>query len=271
MSGSGGPCFPTIGIERMRFDETLTFEAVLPPSLGGGQTAPSSARRADCRRADRARPLVHIVSADGGLVRDLQSVLHLRLFDVRCYNTPELFLRNAHIGDDAAWQCLVCEMRPTGVGGAGLLRELQRQERQLPTIFLASGGDLTATVDAMRAGALSVLCMPVPLDELLGLIDEARAEAHDPATTIFTLEMGKLLTPRQRDVLNLAMQGLKTKEVARKLGLSHRTVEVHRAHILRRLGYACFSEILRDMLRPGSGLGPLFTSEGGTGRHVGGL
>ena len=76
----------------------------------------------------------------------------------------------------------------------------------------------------------------------------AHSQFDTTALADFAAEKTKRLTARQGEVFNLAMQGLKTKEIARVLGLSYRPVEPHRAHILRRLGYSAFFELLQEML-----------------------
>ena len=103
----------------------------------------------------------------------------------------------------------------------------------------------------MRAGAVTVLEKPVNEQELIDVVDDALKQPifATPANSSATVEKYRqLLTDRQREVFDCLLKGLQTKEVARQLGLSPRTVEVHRANILERLEVSNFSQVLRQFL-----------------------
>jgi FixJ family two-component response regulator len=136
-----------------------------------------------------------------------------------------------------------------GMNGAELQAEMARRGIDLPIIFLSGQGDIPTTVRAMREGALDFLTKPVTLPVLIQAIDAALA--RDAENHRLALERRELrsrlekLSAREREVLDLALAGLQNKEIARDLGLSHRTVEVHRSRIFLKLGVTSLMEAMR--------------------------
>ena len=139
-----------------------------------------------------------------------------------------------------------------GMSGLELQDELQRRHIVLPMILISGHADVPQAVRAMRAGALTVLEKPVNEQELIDVIHQAlngNGAGDAAGAQPRALEVQRaLLTERQRDVFDLLIRGLQTKDVARQLDLSPRTVEVHRAHILQRLNVSSFSQLRRQML-----------------------
>jgi RNA polymerase sigma factor (sigma-70 family) len=120
-----------------------------------------------------------------------------------------------------------------GMNGLALQDELARRGAALPIIFLTARGDIPTTVQAMKAGAADFLTKPVEGKLLLERVQAALArshEAHNERKRLATL------TDREREILRLAIAGHPNKEIARRLGISHRTVEVHRSRILAKTG-----------------------------------
>ncbi len=148
-------------------------------------------------------------------------------------------------------RCLVTDMRMPGMSGFALLEEMQRRHINIPVIMMSGHGDVPMAVRAMRMGAVSFLQKPVDEQELIDLVNQALAEPPRPGKHRGHNDLQAQraqLTGRQAEIFDLLMQGLQSKEVARRLGLSPRTIEVHRAHILKRLGAESFAQLIRDFL-----------------------
>jgi len=127
-----------------------------------------------------------------------------------------------------------------GMDGLQLQNELARRGELMPIIFLTAHGDVPKTVRAMKAGAVDFLTKPV--DGKL-LLDRIRAAVAVSETAHQRKARLASLTQREREVLTLAVAGRPNKEIARDLGISHRTVEVHRSHILSKTGAATLLEL----------------------------
>lgn len=195
---------------------------------------------------------VYIVDDDAALRKALALLFRSVEIDAETFPSAQAFLeayRPAPPGDHC---CLVTDVRMPGMSGLELQAELERRQFDIAVIVLSGHGDVPLAVRAMSAGALSFLEKPINEQDLLDLVFKAfngtsplPAQAqHDALEAHRTL-----LTPRQRDIFDLSMKGLQTKEVANRLNLSPRTVEVHRANILQRLQAPTFTKLISDFLQ----------------------
>ena len=196
-------------------------------------------------------PVVYLIDDDAAVLEALALLLHSVKLAVETFSSADAFLARLQAKPVAAHACLITDMRMPGMSGLDLQSELARRHVHIPIIVLSAHADVPIAVRAMRSGALSVLEKPVNEQELIDLIHQAlngtqaAAKLHgSPGLE----EHRARLTERQREVFDELMKGLQTKEVARRLGLSHRTVEVHRANILERLQVGSFSQLLRELL-----------------------
>ena len=148
--------------------------------------------------------------------------------------------------------CVLTDVRMPGVDGLELQRRLSGLGARLPVILMTGQADVPVAVRAMKAGAVDFLEKPVDEQPLLDAVQRALAASRrllDEASA--AAEAGKLLarlTPRERDVLDLLAAGLPNKAVANKLGISPRTIEVHRARILEKLEVNSLPELVRIVL-----------------------
>ena len=198
-----------------------------------------------------SEPVVILIDDDAAVLDALALLLHSVKLEVETYSSADAFLTGLQSKLPSPRACIVTDVRMPGMSGLDLQAELARRNVRIPIIIISAHADVPITVRAMQSGALSVLEKPVNEQELIDLIhralNDATADAplaNNPALA----ERRARLTDRQRDVFDGLMRGLQTKEVARRLGLSHRTVEVHRANILERLQVGSFSQLLRELL-----------------------
>ncbi len=194
---------------------------------------------------------VFLIDDDVAVRKALALVLRSVQLNAVTFASAEEFLAAYQPPSSGDRHCLITDVRMPGMSGLELQGVLAHRKLFIPIIVISAHADIPQAVRAMRAGALSVLEKPVNEQELIDVINQAlnAQEPHDAASRKLNLDACReRLTKRQCEVFDLLMQGLQTKEVARHLSLSHRTVEVHRAKILERLDIASFSHLLRRLL-----------------------
>lgn len=155
----------------------------------------------------------------------------------------------AVLGDPemGGYGCVVLDLRLPDVNGLDLLIELRRRYRGLPIIMVTGHGDVPLAVEAMKRGALDFIEKPYSDDVLLGRIGQAvdgrQVLAVDNAEAAFAT-----LTPREHDVFLQLVIGRPNKLIARELGISPRTVEIHRARVMEKSGADSLSHLVRMAL-----------------------
>jgi len=145
--------------------------------------------------------------------------------------------------------CILLDIRMPGMDGLEVQQALQEKGVLLPVIIMTGHGDVGLAVKAMKAGAVDFIEKPFAKETLISSIDESfqrlsRKEATDDRKKDANMRL-QSLTPRERDVLEGLAQGLPNKTIAYDLGISPRTVEIHRANLMIKLGVRSLSETLR--------------------------
>ena len=149
--------------------------------------------------------------------------------------------------------CLVLDVRMPGMSGIELLEKLQTLKNNLPTIVMTGHGDVKMAVRAMKIGALDFVEKPFNDQAMLDSIQHALQHCaetynHHAEQALFEQRMTKL-TPREREVMQLVVQGMLNKIIADQLGLSTRTVEIHRARIMEKMEAKSISELVRMVMK----------------------
>ena len=202
-----------------------------------------------------SRHIVYLVDDDDALRRATSRLLQSSGLEVRAFPSAEEFL--AHY-DAAVPGCLLLDLRMPGQSGLELQRTLLDRGVGVPIVFLTGHADVPASVHAMKGGAIDFLEKPVDEDRLLAALEQAleadlaaRRQRGD-----LTQIQGRLasLTPRERDVLALVVAGKLNKQIASSLGIAERTVKLHRARVLEKMGAASLADLVRIAER--LGLGP---------------
>ncbi len=154
--------------------------------------------------------------------------------------------------DPAHSGCLVLDVRMPGMSGIELQQQLNVRGAVLPVIFITGHGDVPMAVEAMQQGAFDFLQKPFRDQDLIDRIQ--RALEKDRANRAELLERTRIrervdsLTPREREVLELVIAGKANKVMAADLGLSQRTVEIHRARVMEKMGASSLAQLVRMML-----------------------
>ena len=193
-----------------------------------------------------AEPVVFVVDDDAAIRDSLHLLLTTARLKVRTFANAACFL-DEH--DPATPGCAVLDLRMPGLDGLQLQQEMAARQANRPIIFLSAYGDAPTVRRAMRQGALDFLEKPVDCDELLERVRQAIQQdaetrrRREEASTI----RGRLglLSPREREVLDLALTGAPNKLIASRLGVAQRTVEDHRAHIMHKMEAASLVELVR--------------------------
>ena len=190
--------------------------------------------------------LIHVVDDDESFRTSLLELLTAAGFEARGYASTGDFLLDPTPDRPG---CLLLDVRMPGPSGLDLQASLLRQAKTIPVVFLTGHADVTTGIRAMKAGAVDFLEKPIQRDALLDAIqralvrDTGRRKAHDEAHRHH--ERLAALTTRERDVFERIVAGRLNKQIADELGISLRTVKVHRAHLMEKLGVATAAELGR--------------------------
>jgi two-component system response regulator DctR len=180
--------------------------------------------------------MLHIVD-DEAVVRDALSWLATsRAIPARAYESGAQFLQQ--IGDfDAAGDCVLLDVRMPDMNGVAVFDQLLARglAQRMPVIFLTGHGDVPMAVDTLKRGAFDFFEKPFNDNQLMDRVQEALTNSRRASDTAAVHARLATLSTREREVLELILAGKMNKVVADQLGISMRTVEVHRAHIFDKM------------------------------------
>jgi two-component system CheB/CheR fusion protein len=203
-------------------------------------------------------PAVFVVDDDRNVRDEIQHLLQEHGYAVETYASGDAFLTTDRPDRKG---CLVLDALMPGIGGIALLERLMADNRGLPAVMLTGHGDIAMAVRAMKAGAADFLEKPVRSEELLASIDRAFERSQDSAKLSAwhktAAERIARLTARERDVMALVVQGRPNKLIADDLGISQRTVENHRAAVMKRTGAATLPDLIRLVMAADGSAAPL--------------
>jgi two-component system, chemotaxis family, CheB/CheR fusion protein len=184
-----------------------------------------------------APPVIFVVDDDNHIRAALRSVLEDDGRTVEDFASCEDFLEAFHPGQQA---CLLIDAQLPGMSGLELLQRLSNEGRLLPAVMITGNADVAMAVQAMKAGAMDFIEKPIGRDELLACVERALDHSQDESKLTAWREAAAShmagLTPRQKEVMELVLAGCPSKNIAADLGISQRTVENHRAAIMKRTG-----------------------------------
>jgi FixJ family two-component response regulator len=194
--------------------------------------------------------VVFVVDDDEAVRASVAMLLESVALKVETFASARAFL-DAWTADRPG--CLVLDLRMPGLSGLELQEQLAARGSRLPIVFLTGHGDVPDAVAAMRRGAVDFLRKPFRDQDLLDRIQQAleldrarRADAEERGRIRARLER---LTPREREVLERVVAGAPNKVIAGELGLSERTVEIHRSRVMAKMEATSLAELVRLVLR----------------------
>jgi len=208
-----------------------------------------------CVLVNKSPPVVFVVDDDESVRSSVRFLLRTAGIDSRAFGSAPEFLRSY---DPAQPGCLVLDVRMPGMSGLELQRELNLRGVTIPVIFITGHGDIPMAVEAMQHGAHDFLQKPFSDEDLIARIHRALAkdakaraalEGHNAIRACL-----ESLTPREREVLVLMVRGKPSKVIAHELGVSQRTVEIHRARVMEKSGAASLVELVRMVMNVESGV-----------------
>jgi two-component system CheB/CheR fusion protein len=210
---------------------------------------PNTEPATDTADADSIRT-VFVIDDDRHAREAMGALLDRAGYPVRAFASAQAFLESYHQNERG---CLLTDLRMPGMNGFELLAQCVAAGHQLPAIVFTGQGDIATAVQAMRAGAVDFIEKPINPDALLACIDRTLQQAatpdeHHARQSAAALRLAGL-TRREKEVMALVVDGHANKNIAFRLGISQRTVESHRAAVMKKMGAASLSDLVRiDMV-----------------------
>ena len=191
-------------------------------------------------------PTVFIVDDDQAVARSLRWLIESVQLKVETFASAQAFLDGYATTKPG---CLVLDVRMPGMSGIELQERLTVQRIRVPIIFITGHGDVQMAVRAVQAGAFDFIEKPFNDQDLLDRIQRAISfDSEQRARDSLRARLSALLaslTPREREVLNLVVEGMSNKAVANTLGLSSKTVEVHRAKVMEKMHARSVADLVK--------------------------
>ena len=200
---------------------------------------------------------IFIVDDDNAVREALSLVFTLEGYQVTGFAEGNSFLLEAQ---SRTPQCIILDVNMPGRSGLEILKELNAQSYGAPVFIISGQGDIPMAVEAIKHGALDFIEKPFDARTVLGRVRDAVAAWRQRSEDVASGDVAALnfpgyeqLTPREREVLGQITGGASNKEAGRKLGISPRTIEVHRARIMEKLGARNAADLVRIVLSDGRG------------------
>lgn len=191
-------------------------------------------------------PVVHLVDDDAAIRRSAGFMLKTSGYQVKVYESGVELLKHAA---ELSQGCILLDIRLPGMDGLEVQEALRHKGVTLPVIIMTGHGDVSLAVKAMKAGAVDFIEKPFEKETLISSLNEGFRRLSQKEATGERKKDAEVrlqaLTPRERDVLEGLARGLPNKTIAYDLGISPRTVEIHRANLMTKLEVRSLSEALR--------------------------
>jgi FixJ family two-component response regulator len=198
----------------------------------------------------RRKPVIYVVDDDEGMRRALTVLMTTVGYQAMAFAKPTDFLEKY---DPEQHACVVLDVRMPGMSGLEVQQQLNRRGSILPVILVTGHGDIPMAVQAMKDGAFDFLQKPFRDQDLLDRINAAvKLDGENRAMLEQLADLkrrAESLTPREREVMGLVVDGKANKVIAIDLGLSERTVEIHRANVMEKMGARSVAHLVKMHLK----------------------
>ena len=188
---------------------------------------------------------VMVVDDDPAIRRSVARLMRSAGLGVRTFSSPAVFLREELPTGPA---CVLLDMCMDGMTGLEVQEALGRNERHVPVVFLSGRGTIPTAARSFKHGAEDFLEKPVRptvlLEAINRAIDNDRLRSVDRLAREHARRLYESLTPREQEVLKLVVSGLLNKQAAAELGISEKTIKVHRARIMEKMGVESFAALV---------------------------
>lgn len=190
--------------------------------------------------------VIHVVDDDRSFRAAISRLLQKVGYEVTAYESASQLLEQ--LPDDSRPSCILLDVQIPGLTGPQLQERLAERGFTLPIIFLTGHGDIPTSVQAVKAGAEDFLTKPVTEKKLFAAIERAVArhqatrEQRDRLSALRTLVA--TLTPREREVFDLVVQGKMNKQIAHEIGATERTVKAHRHKVMEKMRVQSLAELV---------------------------
>jgi len=194
----------------------------------------------------KAKPVVYVVDDDPAICQALGLLIETVSLDVETFESANAFLERYSPGRPA---CLVLDVRLPGLGGLDLQAKLADRRDSLPILLITGHADVAMAVRAMKMGAVDFIQKPfndqVILDKIQKSIDMHRLHMKQDALSLDINSRMEQLSPREADVMDRVVVGKSNRAIAAELGLSPKTIEVHRARVMEKMKAKSLPELVR--------------------------
>lgn len=192
---------------------------------------------------------IHIVDDDPSMLKYLSELVKTINYKAKTYESASDFLESY---DDQGHGCLILDLRLPGISGLDLQQQLAENNIDLPVIMISGFGDVSTVVKAMKAGVLDFLEKPFKgqdlLDRIHNAVNKHKSDRVKNNSQNQALERIQSLTKREKEVMALVVAGTLNKEIAKKLEISVKTVEVHRANVMEKMAVSSVADLVRICL-----------------------
>ncbi len=196
-----------------------------------------------------ALPTIHVIDDDDAVRDSIQMFLANEGLEVRTYPSADAFIA---VLDSAPPGCVVTDVRMPGMSGMELLAEIARLRLAMPVIVVTGHADVPLAVRAMKSGAVDLLEKPFKAADLIDAVSRALEVGRNSQRNVLSAQEAQArlatLTMRETEVLDRLVRGQPNKIIAYEMGISPRTVEVHRANVMKKTQAGSFSELVRMFL-----------------------
>lgn len=191
---------------------------------------------------------VFIIDDDNSVRDSLALLLGVRGFKTRVFDSADSFLAAAANRTGEWAGCLLTDIRMPGISGLDLLCQAPELDLAMPVVIMSAHGDVTSVRQAFRHSAVDFLSKPFDEEDLIAAITQSfaseRKRLSSKGMEKRQLAKTELLTEREREVCDLMIAGMSNHEIAAKLGISHRTAQVHRGHVMQKIQVDTLAELI---------------------------